>query len=284
MRGVLLAGGTGSRLGSLTTAVNKHLLPIYDKPMIHYPLSTLMLAGVSEVLVVSGPEGQDPIRRLLGDGSQWGLSISFAVQQEPKGIAHALTIAGDFIKGERCVLALGDNLFHGPHFGRALQNQASDDRAGAYAIPVNNPRDYAVVELSPDGVPLSLEEKPLIPRSSLAVPGLYFLPADAPSVAASLIPSSRGEFEITDLNLYYLREGRLEVTLVPRGTAWLDAGTYRLLNDAGNFVRTMQERSGERIACLEEVAFRMGLISWTHLATLTGATKDPDLREYLGRL
>ncbi|UEJ84178.1 glucose-1-phosphate thymidylyltransferase RfbA [Brachybacterium halotolerans subsp. kimchii] len=261
MRGIILAGGTGSRLHPLTLGVSKQLLPVYDKPMIHYPLSTLMLAGIRDILIITTPHDQESFRTLLGDGSRFGIRLEYAVQPAPDGLAQALVIGEDFLDGGPAALVLGDNLFFGQGMGTQLRRFADVDGAAVFGYWVKDPRAYGVVEVGADGRALSLEEKPVRPRSNLAIPGLYFYDATASERAKALRPSARGELEITDLNRSYLEDGALRVEVLTRGTAWLDTGTFDDLAAAGEFIRTVQKRQGLFIGAPEEVAWRMGFLS-----------------------
>ena len=261
MRGIILAGGTGSRLHPITLGISKQLVPVYDKPMIYYPLSTLMLAGIREVLVITTPHEADLFTRLLGDGSQFGISLSYAVQPSPDGLAQAFQIGAEHVGDEPVGLVLGDNIFYGTGMGSTLRRFEDLDGAAVFGYQVADPSAYGVVEFDDSGRAISLEEKPEKPRSHYAVPGLYFYGPDVVEFARDLQPSARGELEITDLNRIYLEQGRLQVQVLPRGTAWLDTGTFDSLNDASNFIRTIEHRQGMKIGAPEEIAWRMGFLS-----------------------
>ena len=260
MRGIILAGGSGSRLNPITLGTSKQLLPVYDKPMIYYPLSTLMLAGIRDVLVITTPHDAPAFHRLLGDGERLGVSISYAVQKVPDGLARAFVVGAEFIGSEPVALVLGDNIFYGPGMGTRLRRHTRPEGGIVYAYQVADPTAYGVVEFDADSRVVSIEEKPVRPRSDYAIPGLYFYANDVVGIAAALEPSERGEYEITDVNRAYLRAGRLAVEVLPRGTAWLDTGTFDSLADATGFVRTVEHRQGLNIGCPEEVAWRMGFI------------------------
>ncbi|MFD3510485.1 glucose-1-phosphate thymidylyltransferase RfbA [Nocardia sp. NPDC058666] len=279
MRGIILAGGTGSRLHPITRGVSKQLVPVYDKPMVYYPLSTLMLAGIDDILVITTPEDADAFARLLGDGSQFGVNITYVVQHTPDGLACAFVLGADHIGNEPAALVLGDNIFHGPGLGTSLERFHDIDGGAVFAYWVKDPTAYGVVEFDRQGRAISIEEKPKVPRSNHAIPGLYFYDNDVVAIARELKPSARGEYEITDINRVYLEQGRLSVDVLARGTAWLDTGTFDSLLDAANYVRTIEERQGLKIGVPEEVAWRRGLISDEQLCKLA----EPMVRSGYGR-
>jgi len=285
MKGIILAGGSGSRLHPLTRAVSKQLVPVYNKPMIYYPLSTLMLAGIREVLVITTPQDQESFRRLLGDGSELGLRIDYAAQPKPEGLAQAFIIGRAFVGTVRVALALGDNLFYGAHFSDYLRTAAERQRgATVFGYRVRDPERYGVVEFDLEGRAVSLEEKPARPKSSYAVTGLYFYDNRVLDVAAGLRPSARGELEITDVNQAYLDWGELQVERLTRGIAWLDTGTHEALMQASNFIQAIEDRQGLMVACLEEIAYRQGYIGATELISLAGRMGSSAYGDYLRRV
>ena len=261
MRGIILAGGSDTRLNPITLGTSKQMVPVYDKPMIYYPMSTLMLAGIQDILVITTPEDAPAFHRLLGDGSRYGLDLEFAVQHKPNGLAQAFVVGADFIGDAPAGLVLGDNIFYGPGMGTRLRRHVDPDGGAVFAYHVSDPRSYGVVEFDEDFTAVSIEEKPAEPKSNFAVPGLYFYDNDVVRIARELKPSARGEYEITDVNRVYLEAGKLKVEVLPRGTAWLDTGTFDSLADATGFVRTVEARQGLKIGAPEEVAWRMGFLT-----------------------
>ena len=284
MKGIVLAGGTGSRLWPITRGVSKQLLPVYDKPMVHYPIGTLMSAGLREILIITTPEEQAAFQRLLGDGGELGMRFSYVVQPKPEGLAQAFLLAEDFLAGDAAALVLGDNIFHGPGLGGHLRNLTEVDGGHVFAYQVANPTEYGVVEFADDGTVLSIEEKPARPKSKFAVPGLYFYDAGVVEIAKSIVPSARGELEITAVNDAYLQQGRLHVTVLERGTAWLDTGTFASLQDAGEYVRVLEDRQGVKVSCLEEIAWRNGWIDDAALAALAEPLRKSGYGDYLAGL
>lgn len=283
MKGLILAGGKGSRLYPVTKGVNKHLIPIFDKPMIYYPLATLMSAGIREILLITNPEDQPSFQSLLGDGHQIGIDLQYATQKNPGGLAEAFVIGEKFIANHNCALILGDNIFHGSGLGRQLMNYQSIVGSKIFAYQVANPSSYGVIEFDDLGNAVSIEEKPEFPKSTYAIPGLYFFDSEVSNFARKVIPSKRGEKEITHVLQNYLDQEKLSVEILPRGTAWLDTGTFNSLNDAANFVRILEERQGQKIACLEEIAWRQSWISTESLRRLASQENDSS-QEYLLKL
>ncbi|TXI80742.1 MAG: glucose-1-phosphate thymidylyltransferase RfbA [Flavobacteriales bacterium] len=284
MKGIILAGGSGTRLHPLTLAVSKQLMPVYDKPMIYYPLSTLMAAGIRDILIISTPHDLPSFRKLLGDGAALGCSFSYAEQKVPNGLAQAFVIGRDHVGGDSTALILGDNIFYGTGLGRKLSEHTTPEGGLVFAYHVSDPERYGVVEFDAHNRVLSIEEKPKVPKSNHAVPGLYFYDNDVLDIARDLKPSARGEYEITDVNKEYLRQGRLKVEILDRGTAWLDTGTFASLMQAGQFVQVIEERQGLRIGCIEEVAFKKGFIDATQLERLAKPLLKSGYGEYLLKL
>jgi glucose-1-phosphate thymidylyltransferase len=281
MKGIILAGGTGTRLYPITMAISKQLMPIYDKPMIYYPLSTLMLAGIKDILIITTPEDQQQFQRLLGDGGQWGCSLQYEIQETPNGLAQAFVIGEKFIGNEAVALVLGDNIFYGSRFSQLLQRSTNPGGAMIFAYPVSDPERYGVVEFDKDFNALSIEEKPAKPKSNYAVPGLYFYNNEVVNIAKNIAPSPRGEYEITDVNRQYLAEKKLKVAVLDRGFAWLDTGTFESLHDASEFVRVIEKRQGFKIGCLEEIAYRMGFIGKEQLMQLARKFEKSGYGDYL---
>jgi glucose-1-phosphate thymidylyltransferase len=281
MKGIVLAGGTGSRLWPITLGVSKQLLPVYDKPLVHYPISTLMLAGICEILLITTPEDQQSFQRLLGDGKKYGISISFAAQESPDGLAQAFIIGENFIGSDSCALVLGDNIFYGDGLGTQLKFLTNLEGAHIFAYKVKDPERYGVVEFDQSGKVISLEEKPKKPKSNYVVPGLYFYDNSVVEIAKSVKPSSRGELEITSVNQAYLLKGNLKTTVLERGTAWLDTGTFESLNAASAFIQIIEERQGQKVSCLEEVAWRNGWITDTELLARADEYKSSPFSGYL---
>lgn len=284
MKGIILAGGSGTRLYPITKAISKQLIPVYDKPMIYYPLSTLMMAGIREILIITTPHDNEAFRRLLGDGKELGCEFRYAVQHEPNGLAQAFVIGEDFINGDSAALILGDNIFYRSNMPEFLSDCMQPEGGIIFAYPVADPERYGVVEFDDSNNAVSIEEKPSRPKSNFAVPGLYFYDNQVVDIARSLKPSARGEYEITDVNRAYLEAGKLKVKIFGRGAAWLDTGTFESLNDAGEFVRIIEKRQGLKVGCIEEVAFRKGFISREQLVDLANGLIKSGYGDYLLKL
>jgi glucose-1-phosphate thymidylyltransferase len=284
MKGIVLAGGTGSRLWPITLGTNKHLLPVYDKPMIHYPIATVMAAGIREILIISNPSDLDSYKKLLGDGSEIGVQFYFATQESPRGIADSFIIAQEFIEKSPVCLILGDNIFHGSGLGRQLMENAEIDGAQIFAYGVSNPSDYGVVEFSDEGVPISIEEKPRNPKSNFAIPGLYFFDNSVIEIAKHVKPSLRGELEITDVIRNYMAKSKLHVSVLPRGTAWLDTGSIQNLHDASSYIKVIEERQGSKVGCIEEVSWRLGWIQDSNLESIANKYANSPYGNYLRNL
>jgi glucose-1-phosphate thymidylyltransferase len=284
MKGIILAGGSGTRLYPITKGISKQLMPVYDKPMIYYPLSVLMLAGIREILIITTPEDSVQFQRLLGDGKDLGCRFEYAVQEKPNGLAQAFVIGAPFVGTDKVALILGDNIFYGAGFSQLVQSFNDVDGAAVFAYEVNDPERYGVVEFDANQKAVSIEEKPVQPKSNYAVPGLYFYDNDVISIAANIAPSPRGEYEITDVNREYLKRGKLTVGIMNRGTAWLDTGTFDSFADACEFVRVIEKRQSRKIGCIEEVAYRMGFIDHAQLLRLADMYAKSGYGEYLRRL
>jgi glucose-1-phosphate thymidylyltransferase len=284
MKGIVLAGGRGTRLHPLTVATCKQLLPVYDKPMIYYPIATLMASGIREILLITNPDDSVVFKNLLGTGHELGVEFSYAVQEKPEGIGQAFIIGEHFIQGSNSALVLGDNIFHGSGLGRELAKHQNISGAHIFGYEVSNPSEYGVLEISDAGIVLSVEEKPVHPKSNLAIPGLYFYDSEVSTIAKSIKPSARGELEITEINNQYMLSGKLNATILPRGTAWFDMGTFDSLQDAGNYVRILEQRQNLRISCLEEIAWRQNWIGSKELELISNANFGTTLGSYLANL
>ncbi len=284
MKGIILAGGSGTRLYPITRGISKQIMPVYDKPMIYYPLSVLMLAGIKEILIITTPEDASQFKRLLGDGTDLGCSFSYAVQEKPNGLAQAFVIGEKFIGNDKVSLILGDNIFYGSGFSKLVQSFNNIDGAAIFAYEVSDPERYGVVEFDENFKALSIEEKPSAPKSNYAVPGLYFYDNDVINIAKNIQPSARGEYEITDVNRVYLQKGKLKVGVMNRGVAWLDTGTFDSLSDASEFVRVIEKRQSQKIGCIEEVAYRMGFIDHVQLMKLAELYSKSGYGNYLKKI
>lgn len=284
MKGIILAGGSGTRLHPITYAISKQIIPVYDKPMIYYPLSTLLLAGINEILIISTPHDLPHFKKLLGDGSQLGIQVSYAEQHDPNGLAQAFVIGEQFIGKDKVALVLGDNIFYGTGLGEKLKKNTDPDGGIVYAYKVSDPERYGVIEFNNDNKAISIEEKPLKPKSDYVVPGIYFYDNDVVSIAKALKPSARNEYEITDVNKEYLRRGKLQVSILDRGTAWLDTGTFDSLMQASQFVQVIEQRQGIKIACIEEIAYRKGFISKKQLESMAQPLLKSGYGEYLMKI
>lgn len=284
MKGIVLAGGTGSRLWPITKAVSKQLLPVYDKPMIYYPISTLMLAGIRNILIITTPQDKNAFQALLGDGSEFGVVFQYQTQPQPRGLAEAFIIGAEFLEGDSCLMILGDNIFYGAGLGADLKRNLPDYGGEIFTYNVSNPTNYGVIELDTLGNPLSVEEKPIHPKSNLAITGLYYFDRNVVEVAKKVIPSARGELEITSIIEHYLKSGNLSVRQLSRGTAWLDTGNPISLHDAGTFVRVIEERTGLKIACLEEISYTNGWISKIELLAIGAKSRNPLDLDYLRKI
>ena len=281
MKGIILAGGSGTRLYPITKAISKQLMPVYDKPMIYYPLSVLLLAGIKDILIITTPEDNSQFKRLLGDGSQIGCNFQYAIQEVPNGLAQAFVIGESFIGDDKVALILGDSIFYSAGFSSLLSSLTNIEGGCVFAYHVSDPERYGVVEFDENNMAISIEEKPKQPKSNYAVPGLYFYDNSVINIAKNLKPSARGEYEITDVNKIYLQQNKLQVAIMDRGTAWLDTGTFDSLSDASEFVRVIEKRQGNKIGCIEEVAYRMGFISKEKLAEIAGPLKKSGYGNYL---
>ncbi len=284
MKGIILAGGSGTRLHPITYAISKQIIPVYDKPMIYYPLSTLLLAGINEILIISTPHDLPHFKKLLGDGSQLGIQVSYAEQHDPNGLAQAFVIGEQFIGKDKVALVLGDNIFYGTGLGEKLKKNTDPDGGIVYAYKVSDPERYGVIEFDKDNKAISIEEKPTKPKSDYVVPGIYFYDNEVVSIAKALKPSARNEYEITDVNKEYLRRGKLQVSILDRGTAWLDTGTFDSLMQASQFVQVIEQRQGIKIACIEEIAYRKGFISKKQLESMAQPLLKSGYGEYLMKI